>query len=368
MKPRLTLVWHEAGNRLYHDRFRELAKLFDLTVVGPTSFAGIDYAETQETTSFDLKLFPAAANSHWLSYISPAMLSYIYANPPEILYVHEEPHSLTALFCALLKRRSVLVLESSAINMKGNFSGANLAERLVHARTDLIFPKNPEVATVLKDRGASPARIAAPLGNGVSLDSFSPTPKPIARANLQALFPEAARALNGAMLVGFAGRIWRPKGLETLARAAQLADVSLMLCGPVSDRDVADTARSLGAVMLPALNKEQLPIFYSALDLFILPSEPTPNWREQFGRVCAEAVFCGTPAIGSTVGGIPGVVGDQATFAPGDVDGLVGKISQLKSVAERATLIEHQLDHIKSNFSWQSIAQRVLQETSILKR
>ncbi len=35
MKPSMILVWHEAGNKLYHDRFRELGKLFDLTVLGP---------------------------------------------------------------------------------------------------------------------------------------------------------------------------------------------------------------------------------------------------------------------------------------------------------------------------------------------
>jgi glycosyltransferase involved in cell wall biosynthesis len=362
VKPRLILVWHEAGNRLYHDRFRELAKIFDLTVVGPKVFAGVDYSAAEVDASFDLKLFPSYANGHWLSYFSPAMLAYIRANPPGILYVHEEPHSLMAFLASLLKRDSVFVIESSAINMKGNFSGANLAERLVYARADLIFPKNAEVAGVLQARGAKASTIAAPLGNGVSLQSFSPTDKADARAKIGALFPDAARAFTGKLLVGYAGRIWRPKGLEALAKAARDADVSLMLCGPVSDADIAEVVQQFGGVLLPALNKEQLPVFYSALDLFVLPSEPTPNWREQFGRVCAEAVFCGTPAIGSNVGGIPSVVGEQAIFEPGAVDQLARKIETLKDAGARKALLDMQTDHIETNFSWRSIATRIFDE------
>jgi glycosyltransferase involved in cell wall biosynthesis len=364
MKPRLTLVWHEAGNPLYHDRFRELAEVFDLTVLGPQVFAGVDYAAASaQATGFDLKLFKAYATKHWLSYVSPAMLAYIRAHKPQILYVHEEPHSLTAFLAASLKRDSVFVLESSAINMKGNFSGLNPTERTVYARTDIIFPKNPEVARVLKMRGADPTKIAAPLGNGVSLQSFKPTEKALARKDLQALFPEAAAAFTGGMLVGYAGRIWRPKGLETLARAARKAQVPLLLCGPVNDPDVAVSIKELGGLLLPALNKAQLPLFYSALDLFVLPSQSTPFWREQFGRVCAEAVFCGTPAIGSDVGGIPSVVGKQATFAPADVDDLAGKIESLKSDTARVDLLAMQRQHIDSNFSWASLAGRVLAET-----
>lgn len=363
MKPSLTLVWHEAGNALYHDRFRELAKLFDLTVLGPAVFAGVDYAAAAPADpGFRLKLFKSYAHRHWLSYVSPGMLAYIRANKPQILYVHEEPHSLTALLTVRLKRDSVFVLESSAINMKGNFSGRNLAERSVYARADIIFPKNTEVAGVLKARGADPARIVAPLGNGVSLQSFRPIAT--AREQLQEMFPQTAEVFAGGMLVGFAGRIWRPKGLETLARAARKAQVPLLLCGPVSDADVATAVQDLGAVLLPALNKAQLPLFYSALDLFVLPSEPTPNWREQFGRVCAEAVFCGTPAIGSNVGGIPSVVGEDATFTPADVDELAAKIEALKGEDTRAALLEKQRAHIDSNFSWSAIALRVQAETA----
>lgn len=365
MKPRLTLVWHEAGNPLYHDRFRELAKVFDLAVLGPEVFAGVDYAAAaQQVTGFNLKLFKAYATSHWLSYFSPALLSYIRSHKPQILYVHEEPHSVTAFLAAQLKRDSVFVLESSAINMKGNFSGFNPTERSVYARTDIIFPKNPEVAGVLKARGANPANVAAPLGNGVSLHSFKPTDKMLARKQLQAWFPEAAATFTGAMLVGYAGRIWRPKGLETFARAARKAEVPLLLCGPVNDPDVAASVREFGAVLLPPLNKAQLPLFYSALDLFVLPSQSTPFWREQFGRVCAEAVFCGTPAIGSDVGGIPGVVGEGATFVPADVEDLATKIEGLKSGTSRAALLTRQREHIDNNFSWASIASRICAETT----
>jgi hypothetical protein len=219
VNPRLILVWHEAGNRLYHDRFRELAKVFDLTVVGPEIFAGVDYRPgARADLGFDLKLFPSRASGHWLSYFSPAMMRYIRANPPEVLYVHEEPHSVTAFWAALLKRKSTLVLESSAINLKGNFGGANLLERLVYARVDKIFPKNTEVAGVLAQRGASKAKILAPLGNGVSLQSFSPTPRPRRASNWRKPSPRCGAPSMAACWWALPGASGGPRGWK-LAQA-----------------------------------------------------------------------------------------------------------------------------------------------------
>ena len=55
-------------------------------------------------------------------------------------------------------------------------------------------------------------------------------------------------------------------------------------------------------------------------DLFLLPSN-----RESFGLSALEALSCGVPVIGCSVGGLPEVVRDGETGAlraPGDVDGM----------------------------------------------
>lgn len=357
---KLTLVWHEAGNELYHDRFRSLSQHFSLRAVGPVRFRGKVFADIDHV-NFQIKLYNSAFNRHWLSYLSLGLIASIVKDRSDILYVHEEPHSVTAFLCALIKRKKVLVLETSLINYKGNFRGLNLFERFVYHRCDAIFPKNAEVAEILKKRGANPALIRSPMGNGVARASFEPVPRDQARAKLRRDFPQFNPPPEQTLL-GFAGRIWHPKGLRLLVDAANAAGMHLVICGPVIDHDLLEYLQKEGATILPELNKKQLPCFYSSLDLFALPSLPTPGWREQFGRVCAEAIYCGTPAIGSDIGGIPGVVMDRATFSAGSMTALTEKLKSLATSSARDELHHDQLTHIEQNFTWDALAQRVALE------
>ncbi|OGM08585.1 hypothetical protein A2159_03000 [Candidatus Woesebacteria bacterium RBG_13_34_9] len=49
------------------------------------------------------------------------------------------------------------------------------------------------------------------------------------------------------------------------------------------------------------LTQEQLPVYYSAADIVIVPS----THEEGYGRVILESLACGTPVIGSDRGAIP---------------------------------------------------------------
>ena len=55
------------------------------------------------------------------------------------------------------------------------------------------------------------------------------------------------------------------------------------------------------------------------MDLLVAPSQTTPWWKEQFGRMLIEAMACGVPVIGSDSGEIPYVIGD-AGMVVSDVD------------------------------------------------
>jgi glycosyltransferase involved in cell wall biosynthesis len=46
------------------------------------------------------------------------------------------------------------------------------------------------------------------------------------------------------------------------------------------------------------------------MDVLCAPSQTTPQWREQFGRMLIEAFACGVPVIGSDSGEMPHIVGD----------------------------------------------------------
>jgi glycosyltransferase involved in cell wall biosynthesis len=60
-------------------------------------------------------------------------------------------------------------------------------------------------------------------------------------------------------------------------------------------------------------------VVMGALDVLVLPSRTTPVWKEQFGRVLAEAAAAGRWALGSSSGEIPAVLGCRSlVFREGD--------------------------------------------------
>lgn len=71
----------------------------------------------------------------------------------------------------------------------------------------------------------------------------------------------------------------------------------------------------------------QMPNVYQGADIFVLPSE-----NETFGQVFLEAMSCGTPVIGTKVGGIPEIISDSYNgflVPPADASTLAQKIGQL---------------------------------------
>ncbi|HVF99611.1 MAG TPA: glycosyltransferase family 4 protein [Chloroflexia bacterium] len=96
----------------------------------------------------------------------------------------------------------------------------------------------------------------------------------------------------------------------------------------------------------------------NAADLFVLPSETRPNWREQFGRVAVEAMSCALPVVGSDSGEIPTVLGDAGlTFPEGDSAALASHLRCLLSDAKlRAELGSRGRERVLSLFTTEKVA------------
>ena len=109
---------------------------------------------------------------------------------------------------------------------------------------------------------------------------------------------------------------------------------------------------------LGSQRQDQLPYFYSAAEVCILPSR-----YESFGMVALEAMACGTPVIASKVGGL-------ASLIQNDVSGLLIPEGDEVSLAEKMHLLLSQpslKDTLASNarsraneFSWPVISRQVL--------
>lgn len=90
---------------------------------------------------------------------------------------------------------------------------------------------------------------------------------------------------------------------------------------------------------------EKMPAIYNCMDLIILPSK-----NEGLPLVCVEALACGTPMIGSRVGGISEVIGVENTFE------LNGKFVEDISIRCVQILNENIVVRLPEQFDWRKTA------------
>ena len=115
--------------------------------------------------------------------------------------------------------------------------------------------------------------------------------------------------------------------------------------------------------------REVLRYYYSAADVFI-----TTPWYEPFGITPIEAMACGTPVIGSNVGGIKFSVADGETgylVAPNDPDAIAHRLQHLYDhPALLKTLSRQAVRRANDQFTWQKVADAVanLYETVLIQK
>ncbi|PRY12281.1 glycosyltransferase involved in cell wall biosynthesis [Pontibacter ummariensis] len=113
--------------------------------------------------------------------------------------------------------------------------------------------------------------------------------------------------------------------------------------------------------------RSHLKYFYSAADVFV----STP-WYEPFGITPLEAMACGTPVIGSNVGGIKFSVQDGKTgflVPPNDPDALADKLLMVYENPQIANAFSRNgIKRVNTLFTWEIVAREIagLYETQIL--
>jgi glycosyltransferase involved in cell wall biosynthesis len=137
--------------------------------------------------------------------------------------------------------------------------------------------------------------------------------------------------------VGYAGRLTASKGLDDLLAAVRRlkAPVELLLLGngELRSRLHGQAIPGSRARVIDDLEHAEMPTGYAQLDVLVLPSRTTPTWKEQFGRVIVEALWCGVPVVGSDSGEIPWVIestGGGRVFPEGDVEALAAELTALR--------------------------------------
>jgi glycosyltransferase involved in cell wall biosynthesis len=234
---------------------------------------------------------------------------------PDVIHAFCEPFSLLALEVLILK---IIFSPGSRVIMRSSQNIAfkkypyrfsfiyHLIESFAFKNTDCIHIPNRDTSGVLRKKGYRGKIFLIPYGRDGNV--FKRTRAEDLKNSLN---------LNG-RVVGFAGRLAEEKGLEFLIEAVSDIENGFKLLivgdGPLKKRllDLCSD-KGLGArvIFSGAVDHEKMPLYLSAMDIYVQPSVKTEVNEEKFGCAVIEAMACGCAVIVTDVGALPGVVGDS---------------------------------------------------------
>ena len=243
-------------------------------------------------------------------------------------------------------------------------------EDRVIAEADQIIAECPQdEADLIRLYKADPRKITI-IPCGFDPAEFKPINKTIARLALGLPLTER--------IVLQLGRLVPRKGVDTVIRGFarlykkhQLPARLLVVGGETEEPDPALTPeigrlQALAAAegMAEAVtfvgrrNRETLNYYYCAADVFV-----TAPWYEPFGITPVEAMACGTPVIGTNVGGVKFTVRDGETgylIPANDPQALAERLAYLYKHPELLELFSrHAVKRANDLFTWQRVAENM---------
>ena len=205
---------------------------------------------------------------------------------------------------------------------------ATAYERWYLDHADVVVAPSEETARHVREDVGVSARVEV-ISNGVDVDFFEPV-----ESNFRERYD-----LPAGPLVGYTGRHGYEKNLELLVSAMGALDrddVTLVFGGdgPArADLEAAAADAGIDAHFLGFLDRDELPEFYSALDVFAFPSQV-----ETQGLVALEANACGTPVAGVDAGALADTI----------VEGENGYLAGAADVEPFADAIERTLADVEA--------------------
>jgi glycosyltransferase involved in cell wall biosynthesis len=376
---RLLTIGHSYCVALNRRLPHEIARLgdWDVTAVGPARFRGDFGWHTLEAAPGELcKAIPVSVRFgrrvHVMLY-GPALLSLL-AEPWDLVHCWEEPYVAAAAQIARRMAPNVPLVLATFQNITKRYPPPfNWIERYSMSRANGVIAFGRTAAEVLArtDRGRASARHTktrprpvAVIPPGVDLTQFRPD--------------EARRAAtlarlewsDGVPVVGFLGRLVPEKGVELLTtaldRVATPWRALIVGSGPLEELVSAWARRHPNRVrVITTVQHEEVPAYLNAMDVLCAPSQTTPRWREQFGRMLIEAFASGVAVIASASGEIPYVVADAGVLVPeNDVDDLSRWQQAIELLTmdrvRRCELARRGRERAESIYGWPVVAQQHL--------
>ncbi|MDX6689267.1 MAG: hypothetical protein QOG15_724 [Solirubrobacteraceae bacterium] len=271
---------------------------------------------------------------------------------PQILDLHQEPYSLAsaaALRAVKLEAPQAKICIYTAQNILKRYPTPfrQLEQRALKLAA-AAYPCSTEAGEVLRAKGFVGVIHVIPLGVSIR-------PEPPRHFALDQL------------RVGFLGRLEPYKGGELAIRAFASAtndmDARLEIVGSGSQMaHLESCAARLGVssrvTFTGAVSQDEALARIRGYDVVLVPSLTTATWKEQFGRIPAQALEAGTPVIASDSGSLREVVDDCGELVrEGDVTELADTLGRLlRNPARRAALSASGRRRATEVFSWEVVA------------
>lgn len=244
-----------------------------------------------------------------------------------------------------------------------------IEDRII-AEADQIIAECPQdEEDLISLYNADPARIRL-IPCGFDPQELAPLSKQLARIVLK-LPPEEKIILH-------LGRMVPRKGAETvirgfaILRSAHGIDARLLIVGGESNDPDPALTPEIGRLQIIAeeegvaehvsfvgrRGRESLKYYYSAADIFV-----TMPWYEPFGITPVEAMACGTPVVGSNVGGLKFTVRDGETgyLVPArDEKALAERLADLyRNPRVLGSFRQHAIRRANDLFTWKRVSDQV---------
>jgi glycosyltransferase involved in cell wall biosynthesis len=257
----------------------------------------------------------------------------------DVVHCAEEPYVVAGSQVAAWSPREAAVVFTTSQNIARRYPPPfSWLERYAMRRAAAWIATGHTVAQTLAARDAYATRPHRVIPLGVDTTRFRPDAR--ARGRIRRLLGWTD---VGVPVVGFIGRFVPEKGLALLMRTLDATAIPwrviLLGGGPMTASLEAWARRHPGRVHIATgVPHEQVPSYVSAMDILCAPSQTTPRWREQLGRMLLEAFATGVAVIGSDSGEIPRVLGDAGVVV-GERDdaGWVHALSALLQSPDRRT-------------------------------
>lgn len=364
---RVLYVNHSCVLRVNQQRVAELARNTDLevSVLCPRRWrdrdTGEEFAFEQPAEArFVACPLPAYLAFHPILYLyAPGVVRRVMDTlRPDIVHIEQEPYSACAFQMARLARAcGARVVITASQNLDKRYPQPFRAmERFTLRAADHVAGVTEDTTALWSGRAGN-GKAASTIPQGYDPTLFFPRDGTALRRRL---------GLRG-FVIGYLGRLIEPKGLAILLEAAARLDrdFTLLIVGRGPYREaLVQRARALGLAdrlvfVHPA--HDEVPEVVCAMEVLVLPSYTTPQWKEQFGRALVEAMACGVPVVGSTSGSIPWVMGDAGLLFPErDSNALADRLARLMKDRElREELRARGLRRAGTVFTWASVAKQM---------